>query len=128
MYIYFLYKKVSAHLYVNRFTLPFWLVWEIVQNEEELKRFEDFIPKLLVLNLEDTKSEKSVYRFIVLEKEEQLKIDLRWHLKGTFHEQMELQDFPFDVQVLILSSLLMSQFLYLVSLVSISIIRSSKSF
>ncbi|XP_075240786.1 uncharacterized protein LOC142336120 isoform X2 [Convolutriloba macropyga] len=67
-------------------------------NEEELKRFEDFIPKLLVLNLEDTKSEKSVYRFIVLEKEEQLKIDLRWHLKGTFHEQMELQDFPFDVQ------------------------------
>jgi len=27
-----------------------------------------------------------------------LKIDLRWHVKGTFHEQMELQDFPFDVQ------------------------------
>ncbi len=57
------------------------------------------MPKLLVLNLEDTKSEKSVYRFMVNEKEKSLTIDLRWHLKGTFHEQMELQDFPFDVQV-----------------------------
>ncbi|XP_063713429.1 gamma-aminobutyric acid receptor subunit epsilon-like isoform X2 [Symsagittifera roscoffensis] len=67
-------------------------------NEVELKRFEEFIPKLLVLNLEDTKSEKSMYRFAVNHRDNMLRIDLRWHLKGTFHEQMELQDFPFDVQ------------------------------
>ena len=69
-----------------------------------MKQCEDFIPQLLITNLEDTKKERTVYSFSMQGSE--IKFNMRWHLKGNFYEQMELYDFPFDVQVSLVRILL----------------------